>query len=66
MGKMTITDFAAKCEWEGGILPAVFEYGLGPDDVEDEHLAGLLRQLRAVEPVVREIEELLEAQEEDA
>ena len=57
--KYTLQEFANKCDWEGGLLDTVFGYGLGPEDVEDENLAELLRQLKAVEPIVEAINAML-------
>lgn len=63
--KYTLQEFANKCDWEGGLLDTVFDYGLGPEDVEDPKLAYLLRQLKAIEPIIDEIRSILPGAEDE-
>ena len=63
---MTPEEFAAKVDYEGGILSAMFGYGLGEYDLEDKNsrLYALVRKLRRdwndyVEATYNELEEVL-------
>ena len=63
---MTPEEFAAKVDYEGGILSAMFGYGLDEYDLEDKNsrLYALVRKLRRdwndyVEATYNELEEVL-------
>lgn len=58
---MTPEEFWAKCDWEGGLLEAVFGYGLDADDLDDSdpELKRAIRDLKAVEPVIDRARSLL-------
>lgn len=67
MALMTAREFADKCNWEGGVLPTIFDYGLDHTDLDDEtselyakvqELAGLRGKVNGL---VSEIGALLEA-----
>lgn len=64
--KMTDEDFAGKAEWEGGILEAMFGYGLKADDLADQTtpLAVAVRKLEdmrdQIEGALEEIGDALE------
>lgn len=60
---MTLEDFAAKVDWEGGVIDAI-DYGLKPEDAPEGELRDLWRQacdlFKQMEPITNRIGELLE------
>lgn len=65
---MTPANFNAKIEWEGGIIEAL-DYGLKPADAPEGPLRDAWTRAydlwQQMEPVIREIDELLEAIDEE-
>jgi hypothetical protein len=65
-----LSDLASKVDHEGGLIEAAFGYGIPYQDVPDPVVSDLWRQMaivwhRDMEPLVREIEERLEAAAEE-
>lgn len=58
MGTMTDREFAQKVDWEGGVLSAIFDYGLSSEDLADDD-SDLARALRLLEEVKDEFENRL-------
>jgi hypothetical protein len=65
---MTESDFAAKVEWEGGVIDAL-EYGLLPGDVEPGQLhdawAALYAKYQDFKPLLYRVEGLVENASEE-
>lgn len=65
---MSAADFAGKVMWEGGITEAL-DYGLKPEDAPEGPIRDAWTRAYALwqqmEPVMHEIDSLLEAVEED-
>jgi hypothetical protein len=64
---MTIDEFAAKVEWEGGLWEAVTSYGLSEKDLDDdvdpamyERIAKFSRKAKKVRELEYDLEDLLE------
>lgn len=64
---MTPGEFYQKCDYEGGLLEAVFGYGLTADDLDDSDpgLKQAIRELAAIAPLVDRAKDLLYAHEDD-
>jgi hypothetical protein len=63
-GSVTVDEFVAKVEWEGGIEPAL-DYGLKEDDIPDEaaELKAAWKELREAwaSLPIRRVQDALEA-----
>lgn len=61
---MTLVDFAAKVEWEGGVIDAL-DYGLKPEDAPEGELRDPWQQaydlFQQMEPITDRIGALLDA-----
>lgn len=48
--KMTVEEWMAKASWEGGVVPAILDYGLGVDDLvadADPEFVSLLKEVES-------------------
>lgn len=45
---MTNEEFWSHCEWEGGVYEYVIDYGMDPEDLEDEQVRELVTRYKAM------------------